>query len=160
MLTRRKFLVQSASSLALVLGASRLAKAAVGAWAQQQGGSQDLQTGLVWLDSTLSTGNIASYPQAISRSAAFDNGFNDWRLPTVSEMTTACSDGISLNCPLSGAPGGTNLWWSSETAKGGNYAYAVDVRTGYTQLVLIQSKLGKQVTYSQLYAMFVRQGTL
>src|SRR6266404_1950498 len=69
MYTRRKFLVQSASSLALALGAARLAKAAVGGWAQQQGGSQDLQTGLVWLDYTLLTdGNIGSLPYFITTS--------------------------------------------------------------------------------------------
>src|SRR5206468_4233499 len=55
MFTRRKFLVRSASSLALTLGAGRLAKAATGGWAQQQGGSQDLQTKLVWLDYALAT---------------------------------------------------------------------------------------------------------
>lgn len=161
MFTRRKFLAASVSSFALTFGAARRARAAIGGWAQTQGGSQDLQTGLVWLDYSLLTGSDVTYPYAISEAANFDyDGYNDWRVPTLDEMITAWDDGIDLNCPLENGPGPDgDLWWSS-TTKGAQYAYAVDLTTGTSQLVLISSKLGRQVTYSALFGMFVRQGTL
>ncbi len=161
MFTRRKFLAASVSSLALTLGTARRARAAIGGWAQTQGGSQDLQTGLVWLDYSLLMSTDVTYPYAISEAAAFDyDGYNDWRVPTLDEMITAWDDGIDLNCPLENGPGPDgDLWWSS-TTKGSQYAYAVDLTTGASQLVLISSKIGRQVTYSALFGMFVRQGTL
>lgn len=164
MFTRRKFLVQTGSTLAVSLGAAQLAQAAaVGGWAQQQGGSQDLQTGLVWLDWTLANGSIWSYSGAGTQAAAYTtaDGFTGWRLPTRAEMTTAISDGIALtplsgipNCPLTPA-NGTALWWSSTlgTTKGGKAAYIMDMRTGIGQFNLIKST-------SYAYAIFVRQGTL
>jgi hypothetical protein len=162
MFTRRKFLAASVSSFALTLGLARRARANVGAWAQQQGGSQDLQTGLVWLDYTLLSGSIVTFPYAISEAAIFDyNGYNDWRVPTLDEMLTAWDNGIDLNCPLEGGPGPDgDLWWSSTKNSSGKYAYAVDLTTGADQLVLISSKLGRQVTYSALYGIFVRQGAV
>jgi hypothetical protein len=162
MFTRRKFLTQAISSVALTLGAARLAKANVGAWAQQQGGSQDLQTGLVWLDYTLLEQTDVTYPYAISESAVFVDptyGYDDWRVPTLAEMLTACDHGIDLYCPLENGPGPDgDLWWSA-TKKGSQSAYAVDLTTGTSQLVLISSKIGHLVSYSALYGMFVRQGT-
>jgi hypothetical protein len=172
MFTRRKFLVHSASTLALTLGAGRLAKAAVGGWAQQQGGSQDLQTGLVWLDFTNLSEDIATLPQTITNAASFPylpytNAYDDWRLPTLAEMNTAFSDGISMNdaqglpnCPLGGTPGGKFLWWSSTTTGNGQKDYAIDLRTGISETVLIYTKTGKTISYnSMIYQMFVRQGT-
>src|SRR5580765_137593 len=106
MFTRRKFLVHSASSLAVTLGAAGLAKAAVGGWAPQQGGSQDLQTGLVWLDFTNLQQEIGSFNYATATAASFPfnpvtppivpytNAFDGWRLPTLAEMSTAFSNGI------------------------------------------------------------------
>jgi hypothetical protein len=153
MLTRRKFLVRSASSLAFSLGVARLSQAAIGEWSQEQGGSLDLQTGLVWLDDTLLTGNIASFSQAAARAAALEyEGYTGYRLPTESEMLTAVDHGISENCPLEGGPGPDgDLWWSSTTVKGGKYAYGVDLTTGTSQQVYIKT--------SQIYAIFVREGT-
>jgi hypothetical protein len=117
--------------------------------------------GLVWLDWTLLTGADLTYPGAITTSAAFDNGFTGWRLPTLNEATTAVANGLPQHCPLTNGPGPDgDLWWSSTTAKGGKYAYAVNLTKGASQLVLISSKLGQQVSYSALYGMFVRVGTL
>lgn len=176
----RKFLVQSASALALTLGAGRLAKAAVGGWAQQQGGSQDLQTGLVWLDFSNLQHEIGSLDYATTSAADFPlipvtppivpytNAYDDWRLPTLSEMSRAFSDGVSLNdaqgvpnCPLIGTPGVKYLWWTSTTAGNGGKGYAIDLRTGISDTVLVYTKNGKTITYkSFLLMMFVRQGTL
>jgi hypothetical protein len=166
MFTRRKFLAASVSSFALTLGVARRARANVGAWAQAQGGSQDLQTGLVWLDYSLLEATDVTYPYAISESAIFVDptyGYNDWRVPTLAEMLAACDHGIDLYCPLENGPGPDgDLWWSSTTkaTKGGKGAYAVDLTTGASQVVLVSSKLGQQVYYSALFGMFVRQGTL
>ena len=164
MFTRRKFLVQTGSTLAVSLGAAQLAQAAaVGGWAQQQGGSQDLQTGLVWLDWTLANGSLWSHPGAGTQAAACTaGGVTGWRLPTRDEMTTAVSDGIALNCPLLGTTNDTYMWWSSTlgTTKGGKAAYVMDMRTGSGRFSLIQSKLGSVVSYSVAPAIFVRQGTL
>src|SRR5258707_5341653 len=110
MVTRRKFLVHSASTLAVTLGAGRLAKAATGPWAQQQGGSQDLQTKLVWLDYTLATslaGNaqITSYSYNFTAAADFPvttpplpitNPYDDWRVPTPHQKLTPCAHGLGL----------------------------------------------------------------
>ncbi len=169
MFTRRKFLVQTGSTLAVSLGAAQLAQAAtVGGWAQQQGGSQDLQTGLVWLDWTLANGSLWSHPGAGTQAAACTaGGVTGWRLPTRAEMTTAVSDGIALtpesgipNCPLMGTPSDKYMWWSSTlgTTKGGKAAYAMDMRTGSGEFKLIQSKLGSVVSYTYALAIFVRQG--
>ena len=178
MYTRRKFLVQSASSLAVALGAAGLAKAAVGGWAQQQGGSQDLQTGLVWLDFTNLRQDIGSFPYATTSAANFPfipnanppytNPYDDWRLPTLAEMSTAFSDGISLNdalgmpnCPLAGTPGVHYPWWSSQTTGNGSKGYTMDMRTGISDLASIFYKSGKTIVYNSfLYMIFVRQGTL
>jgi len=156
MFTRRKFLIQGASSLALTLAAGRLAKAAAGEWAQQQGGSQDLQTGLVWLDYTLLSGDILSYPQAVTDAldfpfAPWTSAYNDWRVPTLDEMTTACAHGLAQHCPLAGTPGVYEIWWSSKTRAGGKQAAVVDLRTGASDWALVKN--------SYLYAIFVRQGT-
>jgi hypothetical protein len=172
MFTRRKFLVQVASSLALTLGAGRLAKAAVGGWAQQEGGSQDLQTDLVWLDFTNLQQDIGSLAYATTTAANFPlvpspdpldpyiNAYDDWRLPTLAEMTTACAHGLAQNCPLQGAPGVKSLWWSSTTAGNGGKGYAMDLRTGISDTVLIYTKSGKTITYrSFLFMMFVREAT-
>lgn len=164
MFTRRKFLVHSASTLAVTLGAGRLAKAAVGAWAQQQGGSQDLQTKLVWLDYTLATslaGNadITSYSYNFTAAANYPvvpgipvtNPYDDWRVPTLNEILTAYANGLALNCPLYGTPGVHYLWWSSKSRAGGKQAAAVDLNTGVTDWVIVKD--------SYLAGIFVRQGT-
>jgi len=163
MFTRRKFLVHSASSLALTLGAASLAKAAVGGWAQQQGGSQDLQTHLVWLDFTNLQQVIGGLDYATTTAANFPsipvtppivpytNPYDDWRIPTLAEMTTACAHGLGLNCPLFGTPNVYYPWWSSKTRAGGKQAATVDMRTGVTDWATTKN--------SYLCIMFVRQGT-
>jgi hypothetical protein len=159
MFTRRTFLAASVSAFALTLGVARRARANVGAWAQQQGGSQDLQTGLVWLDYSLLEATDVTWPYAINTAANFVyEGYNGWRVPTLAEMLTACDHGIDLYCPLENGPGPDgDLWWSSTTNRSGKYAYAVDLTTGTDQLVLIGAKPG---SFSALFGMFVRQGTL
>jgi hypothetical protein len=163
MFTRRKFLVHSASSLALTLGTAGLAKAAPGGWATQQGGSQDLQTKLVWLDFTKLQQEIGGLDYAITTAAnfpsipvtppivAYTNPFDDWRLPTLAEMTTACAHGLALNCPLAGTPNVYYGWWSSNTRAGGKQAATVDMRSGVTDWATTKN--------SYLYMIFVRKGT-
>ena len=156
MFSRRRFLVQTGSTLAVTLGAAQLAQAAsVAGWLQQQGGSQDMQTGLVWLDWTTANGSLWSHTGARNEAAACTSGgYSDWRLPTRAEMTAAVTNKISLNCPLGGTPDASYLWWSSTlgTTQGGKGAYAMDLRSGIGRVVLFKS--------SYLYTIFVRQGTL
>ena len=137
MFTRRRFLVQTGSTLAVTLGAAQLAQAAgEPVWLQQQGGSQDMQTGLVWLDWTKANGSLWSHTGARNEAAACTSGgYSDWRLPTRAEMTAAVTNQISLNCPLSGSAGIYFIWWSSNT-KGSRSAYAMDLRSGNGQFYL------------------------
>ena len=101
-----------------------------------QGGSQDMQTGLVWLDWTKANGSLWSQPTARDQAAACTvGGYSDWRLPTRAEMTAAVTNQISLNCPLSGSAGIYFIWWSSNT-KGSRSAYAMDLRSGNGQFYL------------------------
>ena len=157
MFTRRRFLVQTGSTLAATLGAAQLAKAAsVAGWLQQQGGSQDLQTGLVWLDWTRENGSLWNHAGAVDQAAkCVFGGYSDWRLPTRAEMTAAVSHQISQNCPLGGVATALFLWWSSTlgNTQGGKGAYAMDLRSGIGNFYLHRNN-------NALYAIFVRQGTL
>jgi hypothetical protein len=161
MLNRRNFLLGSASALSLSLVVPRPASAAVGAWASQQGGSQDLQTGIVWLDYSLVDYKEPNYWEVLDKAASLDYGtYTDWRVPTLNEMTAAVDHGLPQNCPLWGSTDVSYFWWSS--TKKGNKAYGVDMWTGASHLSLIETKLpgGGGTVYSHMLAMFVRKGTL
>ncbi len=159
MFSRRRFLVQTGSTLAITLGAAQLAQAAsVAPWLQQQGGSQDMQTGLVWLDWTWISSWTYTHKGALDQAAASTvGGYTDWRLATRAEMKAAVSHQISQNCPMVTEVNGQLSWWSSTVTntKGGKGAYAIDLRTGIEVTYLISDRWP-----SFLYTIFVRQGTL
>ena len=164
MLNRRIFLVGSASALGLSVIVPQPASAAVGAWAQDEGGSRDLQTGLVWLDHKLLTLAEPTFAEAFTLADALDHqGYSDWRVPTLNEMTAAVDHGLPQNCPMwpSATGGGAFLYWSS-TKDGPKYAYGVDMLTGVSHRVHTGPTQipGGGKRYSHLFCMFVRQGTL
>ncbi len=119
---------------------------------ETEGGWKDTQTGLVWYD-PFTAGRLDE-----ARAWAADLvwlGCDDWRLPTVAEMQTAADHAINDNVPLVRGdvdpPPTLLLWWSSKTT-GKRKAYAVDLRNGTKQRVLLPT--------SWLHFIYVRQGTV
>ena len=111
-------------------------------WANQNGGLQDLSTGLVWSPSqTQATGSWWSWTGAKARAADYvthdydEAGnviatYSDWRLPTVKELQTAISNGTMNQLVPRNADGSAALYygvevWSSESR--GNKAWTVTV---------------------------------
>lgn len=109
-------------------------------WDSSSGGCKDLGTGgLVWsIDSVKVSGSNNSYPGAVNYCAGLvEGGFDDWRLPTKTEMETAASRDAAGH--LDYAYGADNLRWSS-TPKGKNI-WAVRIGNGTSQAVSKTSSL-------------------
>jgi hypothetical protein len=84
-----------------------------------------------------------------------ENGYSDWRLPTVAEIQASITDG-SLDVVWN-IPGGTNYLWSSETT-GTRYAYAVAINADANGNIIV-SKSGaktKLLRGSSAYGFGVR----
>jgi hypothetical protein len=95
--SRRWTLKAQCSVVALIVG---IAAPAFAAWAFQNGGLQDLSTGLVWSQSqyqeTNSWWTFDVAPQRAANYVTYDlNGdaYSDWRLPRVKELQTAIANG-------------------------------------------------------------------
>lgn len=100
-------------------------------WAIADGGCKDLKTGLVWsYNCGTRSGTLWSWANAINDCSAYDNGFSDWRLPTVSELQTAYKDGAWAHLQDGSAP----ECWSNQAK--GNKAYSVNLISGLTSLHL------------------------
>jgi hypothetical protein len=99
-------------------------------WANQNGGLQDLSTGLVWSRSQAhETGSWWSWDRAVTNAANYSvtdgsGTYSDWRMPTVSELKTAIINGTLTEVSLrDGHQPHDGRVWSSE--KRGNKGWAV-----------------------------------
>lgn len=123
---------------------------------EAEGGWKDTETGLVWVDYTLSVQNTLltfDYAKKMASELVY-LGKEDWRLATKAEMLTAVSHGIAGFVPLYGTVPPPDepwhyYWWSSDEDRNRKSAWAVDMHYGDTKLC------GKG---GALFAMCVRQG--
>jgi hypothetical protein len=108
-------------------------------WAFQNGGQQDLSTGLVWSQSQAAeTGSWWTWPTSQTNAANYVTHdydasgtviatYADWRVPTVAELQTAIANGTMNQLVPRDPPlyAGSSYVWSSQSR--GNKGWAVRV---------------------------------
>jgi hypothetical protein len=139
-MTTLKDIRKTLLAVIVALGCATTTVQAQDGWSETEGGLKDLSTGLVWGPSITSLYDTwTTWSWAKSKAADFAVGeYDDWRLPSRSEMLTAIDNG-TLTMILLYYPGIWNydpdaakrdlVFWTSD--RRGNKAYVVFVRVEY-----------------------------